>query len=200
MTFKEVMALDEASIMKLSDEELDKALKVAVSAANKRLKRQREQGIYSPAAAQVDRSGGKFTSKFDARNQEALRMRRIHELLRIRNFISSQTGSMKGAKEWRGHIEEIWGSTPEDQEEWHEFHDFERIVSDIFDQVVNELGGWDSLQGKFTSEEIKEQIRMLMQEHEVDGEYDEVAIRNDLIDWLQKEIQERPVGRGWRRD
>lgn len=87
------MSIEKFNSLKLPD--LRKVVGRLVSAGNKRLRTFERTGETSPATRYVEKSGGKFSTKGKTLNE--LRA----EFARIRNFFSSSTSTVKGARQVR---------------------------------------------------------------------------------------------------
>lgn len=87
MSIEELNAMDRGT--------LAKAVSRLSSAANKRIKRIKEQGLETPATKSVDKSGGKFSTRGKSLNQ--LRS----EFIRAKRFLANKTSTVKGYKAFK---------------------------------------------------------------------------------------------------
>lgn len=95
LSINKILNMDVRDFNKLGKKDLQKITGRLVSAGNKRIRRAREAGITSPAFEYVERTGGVFSTK--GKNLNQLRA----EFVRAKNFLESQTGSIKGAKKFK---------------------------------------------------------------------------------------------------
>ena len=91
---KDILSMDVSEFNKLGLKDLQKITGRLVSAGNKRLRRAEEKGINSPAFSYVREHGGMFSTKGKTLNQ--LRA----EFVRAKNFLESETGTIKGAEKF----------------------------------------------------------------------------------------------------
>lgn len=84
------MSYDEFSM--LSKSELRQAVSRLSSAANKRLSRLNKADVVSPAAMEVDESGGKFSTRGKSELELQIEFRRVS------NFLIQDTSTIKGAR------------------------------------------------------------------------------------------------------
>lgn len=89
-SIKQLMRLRPSTISKMDAATLGKVVTRLSSAANKRARRIAAKGISTPATRQMERSGGKFSSKGKDINE--LRT----EYKRVKSFLKSETSTIKG--------------------------------------------------------------------------------------------------------
>lgn len=89
-SIKQLMRLRPSTISKMDAATLGKVVTRLSSAANKRARRIVAKGISTPATRQMERSGGKFSSKGKDINE--LRT----EYKRVKSFLKSETSTIKG--------------------------------------------------------------------------------------------------------
>lgn len=95
LSVNKILNMDVRDFNKLGIKDLRKITGRLVSAGNKRIRRAREAGVTSPAFEYVERTGGMFSTK--GKNLNQLRA----EFVRAKNFLQSQTGTIKGAKKFK---------------------------------------------------------------------------------------------------
>lgn len=95
LSVKKILSMDVSEFNKLNKRDLQKITGRLVSAGNKRLRRAEEAGVTSPAFAFIRDHGGFFSTKDKNINQ--LRS----EFVRAKNFLESETGTIKGAVKFR---------------------------------------------------------------------------------------------------
>lgn len=95
LSVKKILSMDVSEFNKLNKRDLQKITGRLVSAGNKRLRRAEEAGVTSPAFAFIRDNGGFFSTKDKNINQ--LRS----EFVRAKNFLESETGTIKGAIKFR---------------------------------------------------------------------------------------------------
>lgn len=94
------MGLNETELNQLSDADLRRAFAPVRDAANKRIRRlEQASSVYSPALSGITKSGGLLY------NQDKDRVAQIEELKRGMSFLSYQTSTVKGAREWTKKME-----------------------------------------------------------------------------------------------
>jgi hypothetical protein len=88
-------------------EELEQIVRRASGAANRRLKRLEEagetKGIYKRALGMLETQG---RTKFSGAVKSMTRTELVAEYLRLRDFLSSETSTMQGIKEWKRNVYE----------------------------------------------------------------------------------------------
>lgn len=88
-------------------EELEKIVRRASGAANRRLKRLEEagetKGVYKRALGMLETQG---RTKFSGAVKSMTRTELVAEYLRLRDFLSSKTSTMQGIKEWKRNVYE----------------------------------------------------------------------------------------------
>ena len=97
-TTKELLNIDIKDFNALSRTDLSKLVSRVGSTANKRLQSLEHSKIQTPASRQIKRSGGKITTK--GKNLNQLRA----EYIRARNFLTAETSTIKGYKEYKQDI------------------------------------------------------------------------------------------------
>lgn len=97
-TVNDILSMSNKMFDKLTEPELRKVTTKLVSAANKRLKRMEQKGVKSPAYEEVMTSGGKFSIK--GKTEQQVR----NEFIRIKKFMQSETGTIKGATKYEKEI------------------------------------------------------------------------------------------------
>ena len=95
LSVKKILSMDVSEFNKLNKRDLQKITGRLVSAGNKRLRRAEQAGVTSPAFAFIRDNGGFFSTKDKNINQ--LRS----EFVRAKNFLESETGTIKGAIKFR---------------------------------------------------------------------------------------------------
>lgn len=90
LTISDVINMDSDVFNKLSEKNLRKVTGRLVSAANKRLRSFEIAGERSPATRQVEKSGGKFSTR--GKNLNELRA----EFVRAKGFLEARTSTRKG--------------------------------------------------------------------------------------------------------
>lgn len=95
LSVKKILSMDVSEFNKLNKKDLQKITGRLVSAGNKRLRRAEQAGVTSPAFAFIRDNGGFFSTKDKNINQ--LRS----EFVRAKNFLESETGTIKGAIKFR---------------------------------------------------------------------------------------------------
>ena len=91
---KDILATDVSDLNKLNKKQMQMITGRLVSAGNKRLRRLEQAGLKSPAYNYIMQHGGYFSTK--GKNLNQLRS----EFIRIKNFMESETGNVKGAREF----------------------------------------------------------------------------------------------------
>lgn len=88
-------------------EELEKVVRRASGAANRRLKRLEEagetKGVYKRALGMLETQG---RTKFSGAVKSMTRSELVAEYLRLRDFLSAKTSTMQGIKDWRRNVYE----------------------------------------------------------------------------------------------
>ena len=103
MKVKEILQLSDTAINKMSRRELAQVTSILASAGNKRIARIEKAGVTSPAVQSVKSHEGRFSVK--GKNTNQLRS----EFARARNFMTSSTSTLKGAKASAKRIEKNLG-------------------------------------------------------------------------------------------
>lgn len=94
-SIQSLMNLSQKDLKNLSRNSLSKVVSRLASAGNKRLKRFEKSGIESPSTLHVKEHGGKFS----VRGKSSAELTK--EFLRVKSFLQSETGTIKGAKQVR---------------------------------------------------------------------------------------------------
>ena len=94
LSVKQILNMDVSEFNKLGKKDLQKITGRLVSAGNKRIRRAREAGVTSPAFAYIENKG-LFSTK--GKNLNQLRA----EFVRAKNFLESETGTIKGAQKFK---------------------------------------------------------------------------------------------------
>ena len=98
MTVQDILDMSPHKIYSMSTRDLKAVTSRLVSAGNKRLKRMSTKGISTPATAFIESHGGKFSVK--GKDLTATR----EEFLRIKGFLESETGTIKGYRKWESKV------------------------------------------------------------------------------------------------
>ena len=85
-------------LMQMSRKDLATNVSILASAANKRLKRLEQAGVYSPSLEYVQRHGGKFSVAGKNKNQLMI------EYFRVQAYMESKTSSVRGARAWQKNV------------------------------------------------------------------------------------------------
>ena len=93
LKIKDILNMDVSDFNKLGIKDLQKITGRLVSAANKRYRRAKEQGVESPAFSYVEKTGV-FSTK--GKNINQLRA----EFVRAKNFLEAETSTIKAAKQF----------------------------------------------------------------------------------------------------
>lgn len=99
-SLKDTLNLPLSRIMSMSKNELRMAVQQLSMESNKRLSYFKKRGISTPATAYIRNNGGKFSSK----NKDLNQLRA--EFQRAKGFLESETGNIKGYREWETRIAE----------------------------------------------------------------------------------------------
>ena len=103
MRVKEILQLSDTAINKMSRRELAQVTSILASASNKRIARIEKAGVTSQAVQNVKSHDGRFSVK--GKNTNQLRS----EFARARNFMTSSTSTLRGAKASAKRIEKNLG-------------------------------------------------------------------------------------------
>ena len=103
MKVKEILQLSDTAINKMSRRELAQVTSILASASNKRIARIEKAGVTSQAVQNVKSHDGRFSVK--GKNTNQLRS----EFARARNFMTSSTSTLRGAKASAKRIEKNLG-------------------------------------------------------------------------------------------
>ena len=99
-TINKILDIDISDFMGLGKTQVRQAVSRLASAANKRIQRLIKANIESPALYEVKESGGKFSTRGKDLNE--LRA----EFIRVKDFLSTPSSTVKGAKALRNDIKE----------------------------------------------------------------------------------------------
>lgn len=120
LSTKKILTMD---VYKLNAPTLRSVLNRLISSANKRIKRLKSNAPHSPAIRNRE-EGFKFSLKGvgkEDRNQ-------MESLMKdVKNFLTSETSTMKGFQEYRGRVERTLGtfdSVEQENEFWNTFNDW----------------------------------------------------------------------------
>lgn len=91
------------TLMNMSRKDLAKNVSILASAANKRIKRMKQSGEYSPAVDWVKTHGGNFSVAGKDKNQLLV------EFFRVQQFLESKTSTVRGAKKWQRSVKKEVG-------------------------------------------------------------------------------------------
>jgi len=156
MTIQEIMNLSAIELENLSDADLRKITRQLVDAANHRLKRieAREQQ-FTPAY----RERAKKKIRFETSRKDE-RMDLLNKFKEARAFLQSTTSTAKGTRNWVRNVNKAMGREADAKYE-AKYLKFMSIISDLYVDLTKRV---PQLLTFFTSDQIKEIIRMVIQE------------------------------------
>lgn len=172
MSVQDILNMDGEAFNKLNESDLRKVTGRLVSAGNKRLRTFEKRGEVSPATRFISNSGGKFSTK--GKNLNALRA----EFTRARNFMQSQTGTIKGWKQTKNkainEMKKRGVDVPPDK-----FDNFWKIYEKLKELDPN-------IASKTMKYTVLEQIKDMLIEHD-----DPAGITNRLYNRLEEIYEEQ---------
>lgn len=98
MSINDILSMSSHKIYSMSRKDIATITSRLVSAGNKRLRRMEKKGITTPATTFIQSHGGKFSVK----GKDLIGVR--EEFLRIKGFLESETGTIKGYRKWESKV------------------------------------------------------------------------------------------------